>query len=219
MGRIRAVLSGAVEWGYIREVPKVRKMRETRKENTDFLTFDEASRLLSACAPGDIGSPYVWLALRAGLRVGEIRGLVWGDWDGRRLNVSRQVTKEGRVTGTKSGKGRSVPVPDDLKEYLDGSRNGAPDSAPIAYRGSATEGASALARLLKAAGISREGSSIGMHDLRHTYASHLAMKGVSLQVIQRLLGHADISMTQRYAHLLQGAVDEAVQVLSPGRHQ
>jgi site-specific recombinase XerD len=49
----------------------------------------------------------------------------------------------------------------------------------------------------------REGR-IGWHDLRHTYGSHLAMRGVPLKVIQELMGHATIDMTMRYAHLGPG---------------
>ena len=46
---------------------------------------------------------------------------------------------------------------------------------------------------------------IGWHVLRHTYASHLAMRGAPLKAIQELLGHATIEMTMRYAHLSPGA--------------
>lgn len=50
------------------------------------------------------------------------------------------------------------------------------------------------------------------HDLRHTFASHLAMSGANINVIQQLLGHKSIKMTLRYSHLsqehLQGAVNK-----------
>ena len=54
-----------------------------------------------------------------------------------------------------------------------------------------------LWRACKKAGIPR----VGWHVLRHTFASHLVMRGVALKAVQELLGHADISMTMRYAHL------------------
>ena len=53
------------------------------------------------------------------------------------------------------------------------------------------------------------------HDLRHTFASRLAMAGVGLAVIQRALGHKSIVMTTRYAHLTEGFMLQAVEKLVP----
>src|SRR5262249_35354867 len=55
------------------------------------------------------------------------------------------------------------------------------------------------------------------HDLRHTFASRLVMKGVSLLEAKELLGHKTIQMTLRYAHLAPGRLLEAVQKLSDTR--
>ena len=52
------------------------------------------------------------------------------------------------------------------------------------------------------------------HDLRHTFASHLVMNGVGLKAVQELLGHADMKMTMRYAHLSHEHLREAVSVLN-----
>ena len=62
----------------------------------------------------------------------------------------------------------------------------------------------------KRAGLRR----IKFHDLRHTYASHLVMRGVPLVAVQRYLGHADIKTTMRYAHLAPEVLDSYVDVLN-----
>ena len=53
------------------------------------------------------------------------------------------------------------------------------------------------------------------HDLRHTYASHLAMRGVHIRALQELLGHKTLAMTQRYSHLAPEQLQNAVNGLSP----
>ena len=66
-----------------------------------------------------------------------------------------------------------------------------------------------LYRTCKRAGL-RE---VGWHTLRHTFASHLAMRGVAIRAIQELMGHQTIAMTMRYAHLMPGATRAAVATL------
>ena len=53
----------------------------------------------------------------------------------------------------------------------------------------------------------------GVHVLRHTFCSHLAMKGAPARAIQELAGHADPSMTQRYMHLSPAATEDAIRLL------
>lgn len=61
---------------------------------------------------------------------------------------------------------------------------------------------------------------VGWHVLRHTFASHLVMRGAPLKAVQELLGHATMEMTMRYAHLAPAARREAVQLLvQPNGHR
>ena len=54
---------------------------------------------------------------------------------------------------------------------------------------------------------------LGVHILRHTFCSHLAMLGAPVRAIQELAGHKELSMTQRYMHLSPAALDAAIRLL------
>ena len=56
----------------------------------------------------------------------------------------------------------------------------------------------------------------GIHILRHTFSSHLAMRGAPARAIQELAGHQDLGTTQRYMHLSSAAVDAAIPLLETG---
>jgi site-specific recombinase XerD len=65
-------------------------------------------------------------------------------------------------------------------------------------------------RIRKRAGL----SDVRLHDLRHSYASFLVNQGISLYVVQGLLGHAHSRTTQRYAHLAHETLLEAAEQIS-----
>ena len=62
-------------------------------------------------------------------------------------------------------------------------------------------------RVRREAGI----EDVRLHDLRHTHASHAVMNGVPVPVVSRLLGHSNVSMTLRYAHLGDRDIEAAVE--------
>jgi integrase len=141
-------------------------------------------------------TPIVLLALNTGLRRGELFNLRWLDVDLARA----LLTVEG--DGAKSGQSRHVPLNTEAVKVLRTWR-GAETQAADAHVFPGPEGErledikGAWLPLVKAATV----TGFTFHDLRHTFASKLVMAGVDLNTVRELLGHADLKMTLRYAHL------------------
>jgi site-specific recombinase XerD len=85
--------------------------------------------------------------------------------------------------------------------------------------------ASTRDRVIKAVRAAQQVAGLpngGVHVLRHTFCSHLAMKGAPARAIQELAGHADLSTTQRYMHLSPAATEDAIRLLEArtgGQHR
>jgi hypothetical protein len=59
---------------------------------------------------------------------------------------------------------------------------------------------------------------VGWHTLRHTFASHLATKGVPMTAIQQLMGHSNFTTTMRYSHLAPSTFDQQSKCLTQKQH-
>ena len=146
-------------------------------------------------------------------RMGELLGLRWQDVDlqAGRLHVRQNVSR-GRLTTPKNHRPREIPLGDDARQALHQHRHlrGAyVFCAADGERLTRSECKWPLYRACRRAGLRR----IGWHDLRHTFASHLVMRGVALKAVQELLGHGSMEMTMRYAHLSPDVRRDAVQRL------
>lgn len=147
------------------------------------------------------------------MRIGELLALQWQDVDlvAGRINVRRNVVW-GHVGTPKSGKSREIPLSNDALKALKDHRH---------LRGALvfcdagghmlTDGEvrSPLWRACKRAGL----RLITWHVCRHSFASHLVMRGAPIKAVQELLGHSTILMTMRYAHLAPEVARDAVQLL------
>jgi integrase len=194
----------------IEAVPEVEWLKAPRPE-FDFLDFEEAERLV-AKADGE-WQAMILTALRTGMRQGELLALRWDDVDlvAGRITV-RQNLVRGVIGTPKSGKGREIPLSNDAVRALKAQRHLRGEVVFCNDDGDyfkKNECKHPLWRACKRAGLRR----IGWHVLRHTFASHLVMKGVPIKVVQELLGHATIEMTMRYAHLSPEVARDAVNVL------
>lgn len=128
-----------------------------------------------------------------------VTGARWSEAEG----LAAANIKQGRITytGTKSGKNRSIPINSDLYKRILAER---PKRGRL-FRNSYEAFRSAMDRSkieLPAGQCS--------HVLRHTFASHFVMNGGNILTLQKILGHADIKMTLRYAHLAEDHLDDAL---------
>jgi integrase len=218
---LRAVLLLAVEYELLDRSPRI-KMERVEKRDPSFLDFDEAEALLAASPPE--WRALVLVALRTGLRQGELQELRWKDlsFESRYyVRVSRSARRRSdgsiEVKTTKGERPRSVPLTPDVIDALERRRHGARDS-DLVFAGDrgghfvSDQFRRALSDAAKAANITKH---VHPHMLRHTFASHAMMRGVPVQVIQKWLGHAHITTTERYAHLRPDTGDDLIALLAP----
>jgi integrase len=207
---LRKTLAVACEWGLIDHVP-IFKWMKVPKPEFDFLDFKEADRLVKA-AEGEWAA-MIFVAIRTGLRQGELLALRWDDVDlvSGRLMVRRSDWR-GHVGPPKNGRNREVPLSPETVDVLKHHRHLRGDLVFCFETGRAfteNELRRPLYGACRRAGLRR----IGWHVLRHTFASHLAMRGVALKAVQELLGHSTIEMTMRYSHLSPDVRRDAVKLL------
>lgn len=209
LATLSKALKCAFEWERMTTpVPPVQRLSVCTPK-IDFLTPIESHQLLQD-REEPMWNTMILVALRTGMRFGELLGLEWSDvnWSQRIVTV-RQSLVRGVLGTPKSGKIRHIPLTDDALQRL----VELPKTHARVFHeaGVSTHrvGANAIQRICKRTGV----RVINWHLLRHTFASHLAMEGVPIPVVQQLLGHASITMTMRYAHLSPSRLGEAVEVL------
>jgi len=214
--RLKRFFGWAVENGYIKADPMAKIERPKQKKTVaEFLTRDQYDDLLSTITldaekkgesikPGEI----VWLkdviefAVGTGLRIGEICNLRWSAVD---LSTGFLTVRSSEGFETKSGHERSVYVTGEARAVLGrlwkSDLPSARDHVFTGVGGGRLNDEYLSKRFLKYARMAGLPDAVHFHSLRHTYASWLVMAGVDLFRVQKLLGHASIETTMRYAHL------------------
>lgn len=236
---LKGAMSRAVEWGCI-ESHDLQKVKSLKVDNTvvRYLSEDEEKSLFDMLRSRDDKAkferengnlhrqqrnypllpelrdfnycdylePLIILAVNTGMRRGEIFSLEWSN-----VNLEKEFLT---VTSgnSKSGKGRHIPLNQKAKQVL---MNWLDDTNTQGYVFKNSDGEplkdikKAWSNLLKDAEI----SDFRFHDLRHHFASKLVMAGVDLNTVRELMGHSDLKMTLRYAHLAPEHKSAAVNLI------
>lgn len=224
---LRRVLNKAVLWGQLEKNPfeRFRELQEPifdkEPERLRFLEETEIPRLIESSAPHL--ARIIKAAILTGLRKGDLLKIKWGDLDLDKGTLTYSEQKKGeRQTKTKylsqdfinllleivRDKGEYHHLkPDEAIEVLkskDACVFVGPGDKPI------KSVARAFKTALKESGI----KNFRFHDLRHTSASHLVMRGASLKTVQEHLGHSSITTTQRYTQLSEEYQRKQIQCLN-----
>jgi integrase len=206
------LLKVAVEWNVIDRMPCTVRLLRVDKSAAGFHDFEQYERLVKAARDDSHALLIVLLGGEAGLRLGEMIALEWSDVDlaKRQLCVQR-ADWNGEVNSTKGGRIRYVPLTNRLATTLREHRHLRSPRVLCHKDGTGLTRQYVQSRVLSAA--RRANVRKGVHILRHTFCSHLAMRGAPAKAIQELAGHQDLSMTQRYMHLSPAALDAAIRLL------
>ena len=137
-------------------------------------------------------------AIYTGMRRGEILRVDWRDVD-----LENNII---HIYESKSGYKREVPIAPTLKQILLGLN---PQKSGKVFNLSTKQIEFDFNHALKQAGI----TDICFHSCRHTFASHFVMNGGSITDLQRILGHSDLKLTQRYAHLSPTYLRKSIEVV------
>jgi len=211
LATLKHMFTKAEEWEMLEGeiLKKVRRVKQFAENNRRlrFLSSEECQDLIAACgnqARIKHLRPMVGMAMNTGMRRGEIFSLQWDQVDLKHGFILLEDTKNGdRRELPINGTVRAILL--DMPRRLD---------VPFVFHDRATgepyrDIRNSFYRACGRAGI----KDFHFHDLRHTFASHLVMAGVDLTTVKELLGHKDIKMTLRYAHLAPAHKSKAVELL------
>jgi excisionase family DNA binding protein len=192
----------AIQRGYVTNNPaKHVKLFKEPNGRTRYLSEDEKERLLHESK--EMVKSIVIAALNTGARKGELLKLKWSNVDLKNGFI--------HIVNSKNGEARHIPINDLLKQEL----SNIPRRGDFVFSKKHGQSLGDFKKAFKSACKRANIKDFRFHDLRHTFASYLAMNHLSERTIQTLLGHKSPSMTARYTHFSQGHLKEAVDSLVP----
>ena len=212
--RVRALLSKmfslamAWEWRENNPVLGIEKFQEQKRER--WLREDELERLFTVLAahPNQRAANVVRLLILTGARKSEVMRATWDQFDFE----NAVWTKPAHTT--KQKRTEHIPLSEQAFAILsDIQANATPKTTHVFPGEVPGQPIQCVNRFWREVRLAADIPNVRIHDLRHTFASHLVSSGVSLPIVGRLLGHTQPQTTQRYAHLADDPLREAAEVM------
>jgi len=196
---LRAILNRAYDNEYIDKRPRIPNLPSTPTSER-ILEVGEEIKLLAVAPPHlrDI----ILFALETGARKGEILKLDWS-------NVNLK-TKRIKFVNTKNGKDRIIPMTQKCRDLLF-TKQRQPKGPVFTFGG---QGIKDIKSSYTTAKKKAKIEGLTFHDLRHTFASRFIMNGGAQQALMTILGHSSPAMTQRYTHLSEDYLADAIEVMN-----
>jgi integrase len=207
---IRFIYNCAIKWethGVDKNPTSKIEQFPVNNKRERYLTDEEAKRLFKALEASEaVMLKYIIaMLLLTGARKGEVLNAQWSD-----IDTSMRLW---RIERNKTGKTRHVPLSDSALRLL--SQVPRYEGCPYVFPNPATRQPyndvfGSWKRARERAGL----EDVRMHDLRHSFASFLINGGRSIYEVQRILGHTQITTTQRYSHLSHDSLLKAADAAS-----
>ncbi|HAU0830007.1 TPA: phage integrase [Legionella pneumophila] len=229
IGTLKSLFTKAVEWGFIKEnyLKNLKLSKIDRAPKVRYLSFDEERNLRQALAEReeqlkqdrkrgnewrqvrgyDLLPEYqendhcnyltsmVLISINTGLRQGELFHLTWEmiDLQERSIIISGEITK--------NNSSRYIPLNDETYKIIKQLFEKSSLKKGLVFPSKDNKPFNNIKRSWKTVLKKAQITEFRWHDLRHHFASKLVMAGIDLNTVRELLGHSDIKMTLRYAHL------------------
>ncbi|MBL9100914.1 MAG: site-specific integrase [Myxococcales bacterium] len=217
------ILKAAIDAKHIGSMPKIKRVKNKGGRHPFYQPEDYERLVAAATATDPRALVLVLLGGDAGLRIGEIIALDWARVDFAAGKVHVEVADwRGHLGPPKGGKPRSVSMTPRLRAALQDLGESDPSrSARVLTRSEGRYGQegdpvtrSVTREWLEATHTLAKVPIMGVHTLRHTFCSHLAMAGQPVTAIRDLAGHSSVAITNDYMHLAPAATVSAIDVLA-----
>lgn len=210
---LKAAFNKAKEWEYITVNPFAKiKLPKQQEVKQIFIGEDVLNDIISVTEKEFLRN-MITFAFYTGCRVSEVVNIKWSNID---LNTGL-ITIGDAEFATKSRKQRIVPICDEINHVLvnlklkNGNHNGYVFHKENGFPYTSEYISKEFKKVVRKAGVDE---SVHFHTLRHSFASNLVQRNTSLYIIKELMGHSSITVTERYSHVSNDALRQAINVFN-----